>query len=59
MEFQEYAHAHHLEGGLEFFPIATEWLTERLAGVPAPNGCSSIGPGNSLALLPVPKRKKG
>jgi hypothetical protein len=59
VEFQEYAHAHHLEGGLEFFPIATEWLTERLAGVPAPNGCRSIGPGNSLALLPVPKRKKG
>jgi hypothetical protein len=56
VEFQEYEKLAHGEAGVRFFPTAVEWLTQRFAGVPATNGCSSIGPGNSLA--PLPKRKR-
>ena len=56
VEFQEYEKLAHGEAGARFFPTAVEWLAQRFAGVPATNGCSSIGPGNSLALLPRPKK---
>jgi len=56
VEFQEYQKLAHGEAGARFFPTAVEWLTQRFAGVAATNGCSSIGSGNSLALLPRPKR---
>jgi hypothetical protein len=35
---------------------AAAFLASRLDGKPVPNGCSSIGVGNSLAPLPVPRR---
>jgi hypothetical protein len=52
VEFKEYEHAAHLEAGARFFAAGPEWLTARFAGLPAPDDCSSIGPGNSLAPLP-------
>jgi Secretory lipase len=58
VEFQEYQHMAHGEAGAHFFPIATEWLTQRFNGVPASDGCGSIGPGNSLALLPERHKHK-
>ena len=58
VEFQEYQHMAHGEAGAHFFPIATEWLTQRFNGVPASDGCGSIGPGNSLALLPTHKKHR-
>ena len=30
------------------------WIAERFAGVPAPENCSSIAPGNSLDPIPMP-----
>ena len=54
VEFHEYKRLEHTTAALEFFPAAIVWLTARLNGVAPTNGCSSIGTGNSLALLPVP-----
>jgi len=33
-------------------PEAAAWLTSRFAGLPAPQDCASIPPGNSLAPIP-------
>jgi hypothetical protein len=38
-------------------PAAT-FLSERLSGAPAADGCASIGRGNSLAPAPVPRRHR-
>jgi hypothetical protein len=54
VQFQVYSGAPHTQGALLFEPAALTFLTARLAGIPAVNGCGSIGPGNSLAPLPIP-----
>jgi hypothetical protein len=35
-------------------PTAISWLNQRFAGGAAPNNCSTIAAGNSLAPLPAP-----
>jgi len=53
VEFEVYDGADHTQGGLQFFPTAMEFLAERFAGAPFAGNCADIGPGNSLAPLPV------
>jgi len=51
--FNEYSGADHEEAIAPFETAALAFLEDLFAGGPAPNGCASIGEGNSLALLPV------
>jgi hypothetical protein len=44
----------HSAAAIPFEEDALTFLTGRFLGLPAPNGCSSIGTGNSLAPLPTP-----
>ncbi|HWE34018.1 MAG TPA: lipase family protein [Solirubrobacteraceae bacterium] len=52
VELNVYAGDEHTQAAVAFLPAATLFLTERLNGLPATNGCSSIPAGN--ALTPVP-----
>jgi len=54
VQFGQYNGDDHTEAAIPFEQAAFTFLTERLAGLPTQNGCSSIGPGNSLAPVPVP-----
>ncbi|MBJ7473136.1 MAG: triacylglycerol lipase, partial [Solirubrobacteraceae bacterium] len=47
--YRQYNNASHVGAMLHFLPSATTWLRQRFAGVPAPENCGSIAPGNSLA----------
>jgi hypothetical protein len=51
--FSEYSGLSHEEAIAPFESSALTFLQARFAGGPAPNGCASIGVGNSLAPLPV------
>jgi len=52
--FQEYEGLPHADAAVPWEAAALTFLEGRFAGLPAPNGCASIGPGNSLAPLPEP-----
>ena len=52
--FDVYAGLPHADAAVPFEADALSFLEGRFLGLPAPNGCSSIGPGNSLAPLPEP-----
>ncbi len=56
VEFNVYTGSDHGQAAVKFDLAAPAFLAARLAGRPVPDGCSSIGPGNSLAPLPVPRR---
>ena len=51
--FSEYSGLSHEEAIAPFESTALTFLEARFTGGPAPNGCASIGTGNSLAPLPV------
>jgi hypothetical protein len=55
VRFEVFDGADHTQGGLRFFPTAEAFLAARFAGVPLADNCADIGPGNSLAPLPVKK----
>ena len=52
--FDEYAGLQHTPAAVPFEADALTFLEGRMLGLPAPNGCASIGTGNSLAPLPTP-----
>jgi acetyl esterase/lipase len=52
--FDEYAGLQHTPAAVPFEADAFTFLVGRFAGLPAPDGCASIGTGNSLAPLPAP-----
>jgi hypothetical protein len=52
VQYVEYENLSHTSAGLQFLPEAAAWLTSRFAGLPAPQDCASIPPGNSLAPIP-------
>jgi hypothetical protein len=56
VQFTEYQHLGHIEGAAPWLTETSVWLAGRFAGLPAPEDCSEIAPGNSLA--PVKKAKK-
>jgi acetyl esterase/lipase len=52
--FQEYQGLPHADAAVPWEASALTFLESRFAGLPAPDGCASIGTGNSLAPLPEP-----
>ena len=56
VEFNLYQGSDHTGAAVKFEQAAPAFLAARLSGRPVPNGCSSIGRGNSLAPVPVPRR---
>ncbi len=57
VQFTEYQHLGHIEGAAPWLAEATPWLTARFLGQSAaPQNCSEIAPGNSLA--PEKRAKK-
>ncbi len=59
VQFNEYSGQDHDNAAIPFEAGALTFLTARLGGVPVPDGCSSIGTGNSLAPVPVPASNAG
>jgi hypothetical protein len=57
VQFQIYENSDHDTAALKFEPAASMFLAARFAGVPFVNRCSAIGKGNSLAPLPIHKKK--
>ena len=56
VQYTEYQHLGHIEGAVPWLTETVPWLTGRFVGLPAPQDCSEIAPGNSLA--PIKKAKK-
>ena len=52
--FDTYPGLPHTDAAVPFEAHALTFLENLFLGLPAPDGCSSIGPGNSLAPLPKP-----
>jgi hypothetical protein len=52
--YEEYAALSHIWSVPIWLHNATGWIKQRFAGLPAPQNCSSIREGNSLAPIPVP-----
>jgi hypothetical protein len=44
----------HISGLVPWLPASIAWIQRRFAGLPAPQNCSSIAPGNPLAPIPIP-----
>jgi hypothetical protein len=44
----------HSQAGTPFFEQAQAFLAQRFENLPFQNGCADIGPGNSIAPVPVP-----
>jgi hypothetical protein len=57
VHYTEYQHLGHIEGAAPWLTETLPWLVERFAGLPAPQDCSEIAPGNPLT--PVRKVKAG
>jgi hypothetical protein len=54
VEFHIYNGLIHTQAGPPFFEQAQAFLTERFESLPFQDGCPDIGPGNSIAPVPVP-----
>jgi hypothetical protein len=52
VQYVEYENLSHLLAAVQWLPEAASWLAGRFAGLPAPQDCASIPPGNSLAPIP-------
>jgi hypothetical protein len=50
--YKQYDNASHTGTAALWLPTAGTWLLKRFAGAVAPQNCSTIAPGNSLAPLP-------
>jgi hypothetical protein len=52
VDYVEYEHLSHVLAALQWFPEAVAWMTGRLLGLPAPQDCAQIAPGNPLTPIP-------
>lgn len=52
--YQQYNLTSHVTSVPLWLPAAISWLQARFAGKAAPENCSTIAPGNSLAPIPAP-----
>jgi Secretory lipase len=59
VQFNVYSGQDHDNAAVPFEAEAQGFLNARLSGLPVPNGCGSIGTGNSLAPVPVPASNTG
>jgi hypothetical protein len=57
VQYKEYAGAEHTQAGVQFFPEAMQFLSDRFAGAPFAGNCAEIPAGNSLAPLKVKKKR--
>jgi len=51
VQYDEYDNLSHTTTALAWLPVAGSWLDDRFAGLPAPQDCADIAPGNSLAPI--------
>jgi hypothetical protein len=56
VKYTEYQHLGHIEGAVPWLGEMEAWLTERFAGLAAPENCAEVAPGNSLAPMKKAKR---
>jgi Secretory lipase len=54
VHYEQYDALSHITSIGIWLPNSIAWIAQRFAGLPAPQNCSSIPPGNSLAPIPVP-----
>jgi Secretory lipase len=54
VHYEQYDALGHVSSLVPWLPHSIAWIKQRFAGLPAPQNCSSIAPGNSLAPIPVP-----
>ena len=54
IKYAQYNLTSHVTSVPQWLPTAISWLNQRFAGGAAPNNCSTIAAGNSLAPLPAP-----
>jgi hypothetical protein len=54
VHYEQYDALGHITSIGIWLPNSIAWIKQRFAGLPAPQNCSSIVPGNSLAPIPVP-----
>ena len=52
--YEQYKALSHITSVAIWLPNSIAWIKERFAGLPAPQNCSSIRPGNPLEPIPVP-----
>ncbi len=55
VQYNEYQRLGHIEGAVPWLTETPAWPAGRFAGLAAPQDCSEIAPGNSLA--PINKAK--
>jgi hypothetical protein len=58
VQLKVYDGAEHTQAGLQFFPAALSFLSDRFAGLPFTGNCAEIPVGNSLAPLKIRKKHK-
>lgn len=52
VEYHQYDLTSHVTSAIPWLGEAVPWLTARFAGLPAPQNCSAIAPGNALDPIP-------
>jgi hypothetical protein len=52
VQYNQYDLTSHVTSAIPWLGEAVPWLTARFAGLPAPQNCSSIAPGNPLTPIP-------
>ncbi len=52
--YEQYNHHSHVSSLASWLPNSIDWIMERFDGLPAPDNCSSIAPGNPLDPIPAP-----
>jgi hypothetical protein len=57
VQLKVYQGAEHSQAGLQFFPEALGWLSQRFAGLPFTGNCADIPVGNSLAPLKIRRHR--
>jgi hypothetical protein len=54
VHYEQYDLLGHVSSIVIWLTNSIAWIKQRFEGLPAPQNCSSIAPGNSLAPIPVP-----
>lgn len=52
VDYKRYEGLSHVPSAVAWLPEAYSWLTARFFGLPAPQDCAQIAPGNSLEPIP-------
>ena len=54
VQYQQYDALGHISSVAPWLLHSIPWIKQRFAGLPAPQNCSSIAPGNPLEPIPIP-----